>query len=74
MTRQVRRVVTGQDANERAVDKIDEVEKSCHETFIFQSAHSRSTANVRGFPKPHSRPRLPSVIIYFGGPELWMKF
>ena len=55
MTRQVRRVVSGHDANERAVVKIEEVEKRCQETFTSQSAHSRSTANVRGFSKPHSR-------------------
>ena len=74
MTRQVRRVVTGHDVNGRLGVKIEEVEKRCQETFLSQSAHSRSTANVRGVAKPHSRPRLPSVTIYFGGPELWMKF
>jgi hypothetical protein len=74
MTRHVRWVVSGHDANERAVVKIDELERRCQETFLSRSAHSRSTPNVRGFSKPHSRPRLPSVIIYFGGPESWMKF
>ena len=55
MTRHVRRVVTGHDANGRAGVKIEEVEKRCQETFISQSAHSRSTVNVRGFAKSHSR-------------------
>lgn len=55
MAVQVRRVVTGHDASGRAVVKIDEAETRCQEPFISLSAHPRSTGNVRGFAKPHSR-------------------
>lgn len=55
MSLQVRGIVTGHDANGRTVVKIDEVETRCEEPFISLSAHSRSTSNVKGFAKSHSR-------------------
>ena len=55
MAVQVRRVVTGHDANGRAVVKIDEVENTFQGPFISLSAHLRSAAKVISFAKPHSR-------------------
>jgi len=55
MALQIRRVITGHDANGRAVVEIDEVQTRCEEPLISLSGHSRSTANVMGFAKPHSR-------------------